>query len=444
MERSSKPKPIPPNTSPFKSAIVVNLGCPKNLVETEKVCHQLTLNGISIVSENDPFDAVFINSCCFLKTSRVETLELIAKYYPDSTLTLVVFGCYATRYTQELKKNFPRILIIAEQDSCKGIQRYFFSSKAPSVYSRQLSNPYTAYLKIAEGCDRACSFCLIPSIKGSFASFPLTSLIGEVEKLCERYPLQELVIVAQDSSSYGKDLKPPQANNLISLLCQIDKASLVPWIRILYLFPSLDFSFLNDLFSIPTVLPYLDMPLQHIDPEILSLMNRPTNIDTTLNQLELLKNKHQDMIFRSTFIVGFPGESPLQFKKLYDFVRAFKYQRAGFFAYSDEEDAPSFSLSNKVPSVEAEIRLKSIYELQNQISLEYHQDLVGKTQSVLIESWNGVSKKLRGRSTWDAPDIDYTVSIACSSPRDAHWLGQVVPVQISGFNELELKGTILE
>lgn len=444
MERSSKPKPIPPNPNPFKRAIVVNLGCPKNLVETEKVCHLLTSNGVSIVSENDPFDAVFINSCCFLKASRVETLELIEKYYHDSTLTMVVFGCYATRYTQELKKNFPRILLISDPDPCKGIHHHFFSSKVSSFYSRQLSNPYTAYLKIAEGCDRACSFCLIPSIKGSFTSFSLSSITNEVEKLCESYPLKELVIVAQDSSSYGKDLNPPQANNIISLLSQLDKASFVPWIRILYLFPSLDFSFLDELFSIPSVLPYLDMPLQHIDPEILRLMNRPTNIDSTLNNLEQLKNKHQNMVFRSTFIVGFPGETPEQFKKLCEFIKAFKYQRAGFFAYSDEEDAPSFSLSNKVPPTEAETRLKTIYDLQKQISLEYHHELKGKTLSVLIEAWNGVSRKLLGRSTWDAPDIDYQVSIACSSPRQALRLGQIVPVQITGFDGIQLKGTILE
>jgi ribosomal protein S12 methylthiotransferase len=444
MERSSIPKPTPPKSNLFQRAIVVNLGCPKNLVETERVCHLLTSNGVSIVSENDLFDAIFINSCCFLKASRTETRELIAKYYTDSALTIVVFGCYASRYTTELKKLFPHLVLISDPDPCQGIHQHFFANKLPTFFSRSLSNPYTAYLKIAEGCDRACSFCLIPSIKGSFKSFTPSSLLQEVEKLCEVYPLKELVIVAQDTSSYGKDFNSSSATNLINLLSSLDKASFVPWIRILYLFPSLDFSFLDELYSIPSILPYLDMPLQHIDPQVLRLMNRPTNIDTTLLHLEQLRKHHKEMIFRSTFIVGFPGENQKQFDKLCDFIVSFKYQRAGFFAYSDEIDAPSYFLSNKIPPTEAEQRLKTIYELQNQISYEYHQTLIGKTLPVLAESWNGVSRKLTGRSYWDAPDIDYKVSVSCSSPKDANKLGQIVPVKMTSLDGMQLKGAMLE
>lgn len=444
MEISSKPKPIPHKSNPFHHATVINLGCPKNLVETERVCHLLVSNGVSIVSQNDIFDALFINSCCFLKASRAETLDLVAQYYSKDKLHIIVFGCYATRYTEELKKLFPRVIIISDPDPCRGIHQYFFCNTSPLVNSRKLSNPYTAYLKIAEGCDRACSFCLIPSIKGSFRSFPLSSLLDEVEKLHTAYPLKEIVLIAQDTASYGKDLPPHTANNLIRLLYGLDKISLVPWIRILYLFPSLSFQFLDEMFSIPSVLPYLDMPLQHINPQILRLMNRPTNIDATLLQLETLKKKHQNMVFRSTFIVGFPDESQKQFDELCSFITSFKYQRAGFFAYSDEIDAPSYHLPNKIPQIEAEERLKTVYSLQNDISMEFHQTLIGKTLTVLAESWNGISRKLTGRSIYDAPEIDYNVSISCSSPRDSARLGKLIPVKITSIDGTQLKGIIHE
>jgi ribosomal protein S12 methylthiotransferase len=442
MERSSIPKPIPHSKAPFKKALVINLGCPKNLVETEKVCFLLNSHGISIVSEKDNYDAVFINTCSFLKASRIETQEAISAYYAIPSVQIVVFGCYATRYANELLKTFPDLILIPDQDPCKGISQLFFPDTTPSLFYRKLSSPYTAYLKIAEGCDRACAFCLIPSIKGPYYSMSISGILEETQKLCQDYPLKELVLVAQDTSSYGKDLDTTSSTTLINLLARLDDAKLVPWLRVLYLFPSLSYSFMDELFSIPSVLPYLDMPLQHVDPQILRLMNRPDHIETTINDLERLKSKHQDMVFRSTFIVGFPGETNHSFEKLCNFIKAFKYQRAGFFAYSDEADAPSYALPDKVPSIEKEIRLEAIYDIQNKISFEQHESLIGKTLPVLIEQWNGLSRKLLGRSTWDAPEIDYQVSISCLSPRSAIHLGQIVPVRIAGFDEEQLMGVI--
>jgi ribosomal protein S12 methylthiotransferase len=443
MEKSSKQKPLLANKSAFSKALVVNLGCPKNLVDTEKVCAVLNENGVSIVSEKENFDCVFINTCCFIKSARDESHKTIRYFLDIPEVQVVVFGCYAHRYTNELSQMFPEAIIVDDPFPFDAIQDKYFShnNKITSLH-RKISSPFTAYLKIADGCNRACSFCLIPSIKGTFVSTPIHHLLEEAKDIARSNRISEINLIAQDTAAYGNDLLPPAS--LAMLLRELSSSNLFPWIRILYLFPTLSFEQLDEIFSIPNVLPYLDIPLQHITAPILRSMNRPDTIQTTLDTLRKLRNKHPQLAIRSTFIVGFPGETEEHFQQLCQFLSDFRFHRAGFFAYSDEVDVPSYSLDNKIDEAEKNRRMETAYAIQEAVSLSYNQALMGKNIQVLAESWNGISKVITGRSMWDAPDIDQQVRIKATSPAEAKKIGSILQVKVTEVQAYMIEGVIVE
>ncbi len=442
MEKSSKQKPIHPKLQfSFKNALVYNLGCPKNLVDSERLCSLLTIKGIKIHKTFDSvIDSIWVNSCCFIQSAREETITTIKQYASCANAKVIVFGCYANRYPHELRNLFPEMIIIDEKDPIAYLSTIWDGSPTDPI-QRNLSNPFSAYLKIADGCDRACSFCIIPSIKGPYFSIPIHHLLQEVKTLCHQYPIKELNIIAQDTSRYGNDIKPTSLN-LIDLVSQISDNYDIPWIRVMYLFPSLEFDFIDQLLSIPRVVPYLDMPMQHVSPKILSLMNRPNNFEQTVQTLQKLRKKHPDLALRSTFIVGFPGETHNDFERLCEFLNDFRFERCGFFAYSDENDAPSYHLPDKVPSDIAQERLHKAYQIQHDIQKVNNKKFIGCQIPVLIERWNGIKKELIGRTVWDAPEIDQEVVITNLSPRFSQKKGDILPVTIINSDACVMEGSL--
>ncbi len=430
MEISSTQKFLQDNNSRLKHSLVVNLGCPKNQVEAEKLCYVLRQNGINVIQENNQeYNAVWINTCCFVDSARQETFETIAQYYDNENIEVIIFGCFATKYGELLKQSFPKATLITNKD---------FLMEDHST-SRILSNPYSAYLKIAEGCNRSCKFCIIPSIKGPFVSYSEEKILHEATLIKQSYPIQEIILIAQDTQAYGSD-QASKNINLLSLVKKLDALNLFKWIRVMYLFPTAQYEYLDELLSVPSVVPYIDIPLQHTVPRILSSMNRPDDIDKMLYTLHQLRKKYQDLTIRSTFIVGYPGEKLNDFESLCQTLEAFKFDRAGFFAYSDEKDAPSSKLKDKVDDHEKNRRLQHAYALQESISLTQNNHLLHKQLPVLLESWNPINRIFCGRTPKDAPEIDQHILISAPSPSYARKLGSIITATVTKAHPFHIEG----
>ena len=391
---------------------MVTLGCSKNVYDSEVLMGQLKAGGKEVVHEKEG-NIVVINTCGFINNAKEESINTILDYVQQKEAGLVdkvfVMGCLSERYKPDLEKEIP------------DVDQYFGTSQLPALlkvlgadYKHELigerltTTPKNyAYLKISEGCDRPCSFCAIPLMRGAHISTPIDDLVTEAEKLAAK-GVKELILIAQDITYYGLDLYKKRA--LADLLRALVKVEGIEWIRIHYAFPT---GFPMDVLEVmktePKICNYLDIPLQHISDKILTSMKRGTTQEKTTKLLKKFREAVPEMAIRTTLIVGYPGETEEDFQKLKDFVKAMRFDRLGCFTYSHEENTTAYELTDDVPEEVKLQRANEIMELQSQISWELNQEKVGKTFRCLIDRKEG--NYFVGRTEYDSPDVDNEVLI---------------------------------
>ena len=418
---------------------MVTLGCSKNVYDSEVLMGQLKAGGKEVVHEKKG-NIVVINTCGFINNAKEESINTILDYVQQKEAGLVdkvfVMGCLSERYKPDLEKEIP------------DVDQYFGTSELPALlkvlgadYKHELigerltTTPKNyAYLKISEGCDRPCSFCAIPLMRGAHISTPIEDLVTEAEKLAAK-GVKELILIAQDITYYGLDLYKKRA--LADLLRALVKVEGIEWIRIHYAFPT---GFPMDVLEVmkteSKICKYLDIPLQHISDKILISMKRGTTQDKTTKLLTKFREAVPEMAIRTTLIVGYPGETEEDFNALKDFVKAMRFDRLGCFTYSHEENTTAYELEDDVPEEVKQARANEIMDIQSQISWELNQEKVGKTYRCLIDRKEG--NYFVGRTEYDSPDVDNEVLIDAKK----HYvkIGDFATIKITEASDYDLYG----
>ena len=418
---------------------VVTLGCSKNVYDSEVLMGQLKAGGKNVVHEQEG-NIVVINTCGFINNAKEESINTILEYVQQKEAGLIdkvfVMGCLSERYKPDLEKEIP------------DVDQYFGTSELPALlkvlgadYKHELigerltTTPKNyAYLKISEGCDRPCSFCAIPLMRGAHISTPIEALVTEAEKLAAK-GVKELIIIAQDITYYGLDLYKKRA--LADLLRALVKVEGIEWIRIHYAFPT---GFPMDVIEVmkeePKICNYLDIPLQHISDPILASMKRGTTQEKTTKLLKKFREAMPEMAIRTTLIVGYPGETQADFEALKSFVKEMRFDRLGCFTYSHEENTTAYDLEDDVPEEVKLARANEIMEIQSQISWELNQEKIGKTFRCLIDRKEG--NYFVGRTEYDSPDVDNEVLIDAKK----HYvkIGDFIEVKIIDATDYDLYG----
>ena len=418
---------------------VVTLGCSKNVYDSEVLMGQLKAGGKNVVHEQEG-NIVVINTCGFINNAKEESINTILDYVQQKEAGLIdkvfVMGCLSERYKPDLEKEIP------------DVDQYFGTSELPALlkvlgadYKHELigerltTTPKNyAYLKISEGCDRPCSFCAIPLMRGAHISTPIEALVTEAEKLAAK-GVKELILIAQDITYYGLDLYKKRA--LADLLRALVKVEGIEWIRIHYAFPT---GFPMDVIEVmkeePKICNYLDIPLQHISDPILASMKRGTTQEKTTKLLKKFREAMPEMAIRTTLIVGYPGETQADFEALKSFVKEMRFDRLGCFTYSHEENTTAYELEDDVPEEVKLARANEIMEIQSQISWELNQEKIGKTFRCLIDRKEG--NYFVGRTEYDSPDVDNEVLIDAKK----HYvkIGDFVEVKIIDATDYDLYG----
>ena len=420
------------------------LGCPKNVADCAILKAKLKKYGHNVVDDLEKSDAIIIDTCGFILEAKKESIEEILlnveRKKVDKDFKVFVKGCLVQRYGNELEKEIPEVDgwfgVVKPEEIAKNIVKNKLILKEPDpIYDfedRVDDDSQYAYVKIADGCDRACSFCTIPLFKGSFKSRKIEDIVEEVETLVRRGK-KEIILVAQDTTGYGIDLYQKQA--LPELLSKLNEINGDFWIRVMYLHPDHINDKIIEAFSYPKVLKYFDIPIQHGSSKILKLMNRTKNAKQLKQLISKIRKRYSDAIIRTSIIVGFPGETDEDFEKLLNFVKEIKFDRLGAFLYSDEEEAPSFRLEDKVSEEVARERLNILMEVQSEISFEKNRKLTGKIFDVLFDDEEyGV---LIGRTYMDAPEIDVNIFVKGEFKKGFH------RVKIIEADTYDLEGVIV-
>ena len=391
---------------------VITLGCSKNVYDSEVLMGQLKASGKDVVHEEEG-NIVVINTCGFINNAKEESVNTILEYMQkkeDGDVDKVfVTGCLSERYKPDLQKEIPNVDQYFGTTELPGLLKALGADyKHELIGERLTTTPKNyAYLKIAEGCDRPCSFCAIPLMRGKHKSKPIEHLVTEAEKLAAN-GVKELVLIAQDLTYYGLDLY--KKRNLAELLENLVKVGGIEWIRLHYAFPT---GFPMDVLDVmkrePKVCNYLDIPLQHINDELLKSMRRGTTHEKTTKLLKEFRAKVQEMTIRTTLIVGYPGETQENFEELREWVREMRFERLGCFTYSHEENTHAFNLEDNVPQEVKQERANEIMEIQSQISWELNQEKIGQEFKVVIDRKEG--QYFVGRTEFDSPDVDNEVLI---------------------------------
>ena len=440
----------------------VSLGCSKNQLDTEVMLHELAEAGYEITPEETEADVVIINTCAFIESAKKESIDNIldiAWLKKHHTLkAIVVTGCLAERYRDSIFEELPEVDAILGIGSIHNIveavesvttKRKKGSKRKYSSYEKNdevrlggdriLTTPeYTAYIKIAEGCDNKCAYCAIPGIRGKFRSRPMEDLVAEAKQL-EALGVKELNVIAQDITRYGKDLYGDY--KLAALLRRITEETTIPWIRLLYCYPDkVTDELIAEIRDNPRVLKYIDLPVQHISDHMLTAMNRHGDRAMIEDVIEKLRREIPDIIIRTTFIVGFPGETEEDFEELCEFVKETRFDRAGVFTYSREEDTPAYDFPDQIDEQIKQDRCDILMREQFEINEANNQKMVGKTLTVLCEDFDPVSEVHFGRSVMDAPDIDGKIYFR-SDVRIAP--GSFVKVKIREVVDYDLFGVAL-
>lgn len=445
-------------SKPSKTIYFVSLGCPKNRVDSEVMVGVAGEGGYEVVDDPAAASVIVVNTCGFIGNAKKESIDTIfelASYKEQGACEkLVVTGCLSQRHPQEMAREMPEVdhflgssdmLRLGEVLAGKG-ERMMVGN--PAQWVLRASDPRTvttgqasAYLKIAEGCNRSCSFCVIPDLRGKQRSRSVDDVVEEARGLIAQ-GVFELNLVSQDTISYGRDLPREGRPSLSGLVRRVADLPGLRWLRLHYLYPeALDDELLDLLASHPTVLPYIDMPLQHVADEMLMRMRRGHGGDRIRKTVERLREKVPGLVFRTAFIVGHPGETAAEFQELLDFVKWAEFDRVGVFRYSDEESSRSATLPDKVSTRTAESRHRKLMELQRGIAHRKNQALVGQTVEVLVE---GVSDEheyvMMGRHRGQAPDIDGQVYLSEGEARP----GELRKVHIVEASDYDVVGEVLD
>ena len=424
---------------------IVTLGCSKNLVDSEVLLTQLRGNGIDVIHESKKDDAniVVINTCGFIDNAKQESIDTILRYVDAKEEGLVekvyVTGCLSQRYKDDLEKEIPQVdAWFGTRDLSRLLKQLNANYKNELVGERILTNPsHFAYLKISEGCDRPCSFCAIPLMRGGHISRPIEELVLEAKNLAKN-GTKELLLIAQDSTYYGLDLY--KKRNLAELLKHLSDVDGIEWIRLHYAFPTgFPMDALDVMAERSNICKYLDIPLQHGSSRMLQLMRRGTTREKTEQLLQTFREKVPGIAIRTTFIAGHPGETEQEFKEMMGFVERSRFDRLGVFSYSHEDDTHSHSMPDDVPASIKQERVDTIMELQQGISLELNQAKIGKTFKTLIDRKEGGT--FIGRTEFDSPEVDNEVII--ESKENYLRIGDFVNVKVNTATEFDLTGSVI-
>jgi len=417
----------------------ISLGCAKALVDSEKLMGALRSNDYDITDDPEEASTIVINTCGFIDAARQESVETILQAselkQSGSLDKLVVMGCLSERYPKELSKEIPEVDYFFGSNDHVKIVKYLTGkefSKDDPIFLRSILTPdHYAYLKIAEGCDNGCSFCSIPIMRGLQKSRTIDSIMWEAEKLSEK-GVKELLVIAQDTTSYGWDLKPKQY--LGDLIKELDTLSF-EWLRIHYAHPAhLSKKIIHAIADAKNICNYIDMPIQHASDPILKSMRRGLNSNGIKKRIQLLRDAIPDIKIRTTLIVGYPGETEEDFNNLYSFVEEIQFDRLGIFTYSEEEGTLAEALRDDVSQELKNERKMRLMDLQAEISNEKNQKMIGKTLKVIVDDVG--EKHSVGRTEYDSPEVDNIVNI-----NDVLNIGQFYNVKIDSANEFELIGT---
>lgn len=433
---------------------MVSLGCPKNQTDSEIMLGILAEKGHVPVSNPEEAEVIIVNTCGFIDPAKQESIDAIlemAQYKKSGTCRLLIAtGCLAERYHGDIKKELPEVdavvgagdfdkiaEVISEAQSGAQICLWGHQNcEIPENLPRILTTPsYTAYLKIADGCDNNCTYCAIPMIRGHFRSRKIEDIVAEARRLAAA-GVKELILIAQDTTRYGKDIYGEYSlDKLLSQLCGIDG---IHWIRIHYFYAEAITSGLIDVMAAePKICNYIDMPIQHINNDILRRMARRTNRAEIEEKIALIRKKMPDVSIRTSLITGFPGETEEQFNELYEFVKSAKLDRVGVFAYSREEGTPAADFDNQIEDSVKEERRDRLMSLQQEISLERNKSKIGSQIEVLCEGYDADNFMYFGRSRADSIDVDGKVYFAAD---DEVEIGSFVTVEILDADEYDLTG----
>lgn len=423
---------------------LVTLGCSKNQVDSEVLLAQLRGNGIDAVHESGDDDShvVVINTCGFIDNAKQESIDTILRYVDAKEEGIVekiyVTGCLSQRYKDDLQKEIPQVdAWFGTRDLSRLLKQFNADYKKELVGERILTNPgHYAYLKISEGCDRPCSFCAIPLMRGGHLSRPIEELVAEARNLA-RQGTKELLLIAQDSTYYGLDLY--KKRNLAELLRHLSDVEGIEWIRLHYAFPAgFPMEVLDVMAERPNICNYLDIPLQHGSTRMLQLMRRGITRQKTEALLDDIRQKVPGIAIRTTLIAGHPGETAADFNEMMAFVERSHFDRLGVFTYSHEENTHSYSMNDDVPDRVKQERLEAIMELQQGISLELNQAKIGKTFRVMVDRMEG--GQFIGRTEFDSPEVDNEVMLASSEYLRQ---GDFCDVRITDATEFDLSGEVV-
>ena len=438
--------------------LFVSLGCDKNLVDTEVMLGMLTGKGYSITDDENEADVVVINTCCFIGDAKEESinniLEMAELRKSGQIKALIVTGCLAQRYKEEIQTEIPEVDAIIGTtaidtivETLEGVlagqsHNHIEDINLPPVYDKKrivTTGGHYAYLKIAEGCDKRCSYCIIPKVRGNYRSIPMESLIAEAKQLV-KFGAKELILVAQETTLYGKDLYGEKSlPKLLHELCRIDG---LYWIRILYCYPEeITDELIETIRTEEKVCHYLDIPIQHASDNILKRMGRRTNQQELRDMIAKLRERIPDICLRTTLITGFPGETQEDHEELMAFVDEMEFDRLGVFTYSAEEDTPAATFDDQIDEELKKDRQAEIMELQQEIAFEKAQDAVGRTVLAIIEGKLPVEHAYSARTYMDAPGVDGLVFVQTSAEL---MTGDFVKVKITGSYEYDLIGEIVD
>jgi ribosomal protein S12 methylthiotransferase len=428
---------------------ISHLGCEKNRIDSEHMLGLLAQAGYQVDSNEELADYVIVNTCSFIQTAREESVRTLVEL-AEANKKIIISGCMAQHFQEELLTELPEaVAVVGSGDYHKIVNvikrvetgervkeitakpTYIADEKVPRY---RTTNEGMAYLRVAEGCDYRCSFCIIPQLRGKQRSRSIESITAEAEQLAAQ-GVQEIVLISQITTNYGIDLYgEPKLDQLLRELGKVD----IPWIRIHYAYPTgLTSKVIEAIKNTPNVLPYLDLPLQHSHPEILQAMNRPWQGRVNDAIIERIRTQLPEAILRTTFIVGFPGEREEHFEHLVQFVQRHQFDHVGVFTFSPEEETAAYNLPDQVPQEIMERRRNILMEVQQPIATNKNRACIGKTVEVLIEQENPATGEIIGRSARFAPEVDGLVYV-----RGQASLGSIVPVKITAADVYDLYGEV--
>ena len=437
--------------------LFISLGCDKNLVDSEVMLGLLDKKGYQIVDSEEDADIIVVNTCCFIHDAKEESIQTIlemAEYKKEGKLkALIVTGCLAQRYQQEIIDEIPEVdavlgttsydhIVEAVEEALAGNGHVVLEDvdALPDVKEKRLvtTGGHYAYMKIAEGCDKHCTYCIIPKLRGNYRSVPMEKLLAEAKDLADQ-GVKELILVAQETTVYGKDLYGEKS--LHKLLRELCKISGIQWIRILYCYPEEIYDeLIQTIKEENKVCHYLDLPIQHASDAVLNRMGRRTSKAQLVEIIEKLRKEIPDISLRTTLITGFPGETQEQHEELKDFVDEMEFDRLGVFTYSPEEDTPAATMTEQIPEEVKEDRQAELMELQQEIAFDLAEDMVGREVLVMIEGKVADENAYVGRTYKDAPNVDGLIFI---NTDEELMSGDFARVRVTGALEYDLIGELI-